>query len=285
MTPIVPCLWFDDEAEAAAALYTQALGGTIHAVTRVQVENPSGKPKGSVLTAEFEAGGQRFTALNGGPQFKPNANISFFVFVKSPDEATRVWTALEPGGAAMMPLDAYPWSPRYGWIQDRFGVSWQVMTEPAYDGATIVPCFMFSGPVHGRAQDAMRFWCGVFPDAKVEQVETYAKDEGVEGGVKHGRFRLAGQRFAAMDSHVSHQGTFTEGLSFQVRCADQRELDHFWSKLVDGGAESQCGWLKDRFGVSWQIIPANLGALLKSERAVQAMLGMKKLDIAALERA
>lgn len=281
----MPCLWFDDEAEPAATLYTQTLGGTIHAVTRVQVDTPSGKPKGSVLTVEFEAGGQRFTALNGGPQFKPGPNISFFVFVKSPEEATRVWTALEAGGSAMMPLDTYPWSERYGWIQDRFGVSWQVMTDRAYQGPTIVPCFMFAGPVHGRAAEAMRAWCDIFPDSKVEQVETYGPGEGVEGGLKHGRFSLSGTRFAAMDSHVSHQSTFTEGLSFQLRCADQQEIDTFWSKLTAGGAESQCGWCKDRFGVSWQVIPANLGALLKSPSAFQAMLGMKKLDLAALARA
>lgn len=284
-TPIVPCLWFDEDAEPAATLYTQTLGGTIHAVTRVEVDTPSGKPKGSVLAVELEAGGQRFTALNGGPQFKPNANISFFVFVKSPEEASRVWAALEPGGNAMMPLDAYAWSERYGWIEDRFGVSWQVMTDRAHEGPTIVPCFMFAGPVHGRAEAAMRAWCDVFPGSKVEHLEKYAKGQGVEGGVMHGRFSLSGTPFAAMDSHASHPSTFTEGVSLQVRCADQREIDHFWSKLSEGGAESQCGWLKDRFGVSWQIIPANLGALLKSPAAFQAMLGMKKLDLAALQRA
>jgi predicted 3-demethylubiquinone-9 3-methyltransferase (glyoxalase superfamily) len=232
-TPIVPCLWFDDTAEPAATLYTQTLGGTIHAVTRVQVDTPQGKPKGSVLTVEFEAGGQTFTALNGGPMFKVGPNISFFVFVESPDEATRVWKALEPGGSAMMPLDAYA-------------------------------------------------WCDVFPNSKVEQLEKYTNGA---TGVMHGRFSLSGALFAAMDSHVSHESTFTEGLSLQVRCADQQEIDHFWSKLTAGGVESQCGWCKDRFGVSWQIIPANLGRLLESPSAFQAMFAMKKLDIAALERA
>lgn len=284
-TPIVPCLWFDDQAEPAAALYTQTLGGTIHAVTHVQVDTPSGKPKGSVLTVEFEAGGHTFTALNGGPMFKVGPNISFFVFVKTPEEASRVWAALEPGGTAMMPLDQYPWSERYGWIADRFGVSWQVMTDRAHQGPTIVPCFMFAGPVHGRAAEAMQTWTKVFPDSKVEQVETYGPGEGVEGGVKHGRFSLGGARFVAMDSHASHESTFTEGLSLQVRCKDQAEIDSLWAALTDGGAESQCGWCKDRFGVSWQILPSNIGALLKSERAFQAMFGMKKFDIAALERA
>lgn len=284
-TPIVPCLWFDDEAEAAATLYTQALGGKIHAISRVMADNPSGKPKGSVLTVEFEAGGLPFTALNGGPQFKIGPNISFFVFVQTPAEASRVWAALEQGGTAMMPIDAYPWSERYGWIQDRFGVSWQVMTSRDHAGPMIVPCFMFAGPVHGRAREAMRAWCEAFPGSTIERVEEYGKDEGPPGTVKHGRFVLSGTPFVAMDSHVSHQSTFTEGLSLQVRCADQQQLDHFWSALGAGGAEGQCGWLKDRFGVSWQVIPSNIGKLLKSEAAFKAMLGMKKLDIAALERA
>ncbi|MBE2253880.1 MAG: VOC family protein, partial [Myxococcus sp.] len=103
--------------------------------------------------------------------------------------------------------------------------------------------------------------------------------------VMHSRFSLSGALFAAMDAHASHPSTFTEGVSLQVRCADQPEIDAFWSKLTAGGAESQCGWCKDRFGVSWRVIPANIGGLLRSPSAVQAMLGMKKLDIAALERA
>ncbi len=281
----MPCLWFDEEAEAAATLYAQTFGGRVSALTRVQVDTPSGKPRGSVLTVEFEAGGRQFTALNGGPMFKPGPNISFFFHVKTPAEADRAWAALIDGGTAMMPLDTYPWSERYGWVQDRFGVSWQVMTDRAYQGETIVPCFMFAGRVHGRAEEAMRAWTAAFPGSAIERIERYPKGQGPEGTVMHGRFSLWAQPFIAMDAHGPHESTFTEGVSLQVRCADQRELDRFWDALVAGGAPSQCGWLKDRFGVSWQVIPANIGELLRSPSAFAALLTMQKLDIAALERA
>jgi predicted 3-demethylubiquinone-9 3-methyltransferase (glyoxalase superfamily) len=128
--PIVPCLWFDDQAEEAARFYTATFpDGRITAVSRYpeSVDNPGRKPRGSVLTVEVEVAGQRFTALNGGPRFVINPSVSFFVHVATPDEATRLFSALAEDGKVLMPIDAYPWSPRYGWLKDRFGLSWQVV--------------------------------------------------------------------------------------------------------------------------------------------------------------
>jgi len=122
-------------------------------------------------------------------------------------------------------------------------------------------------------------------------VARYAPGEGPEGTVKHGRFVLAGQDMVAMDSHLAHGFTFNEALSFQVTCEDQATLDHYWEGLGAGGAYGPCGWLKDRFGVSWQVIPAGIGRWLSGgdaaarNRAFAAMMTMGKLDIAALERA
>ena len=137
-------------------------------------DNPSGKPRGSVLTVEFEVLGRRFTALNGGPQFAINPSISFFVFSDTTARTDALWAELAQAGKVLMPLDKYPWSERYGWVQDRFGVSWQVMTtQRAAEGSRIVPCLMFSGAQYGRAEEAMKAYTAVFPDSRVVQLERY----------------------------------------------------------------------------------------------------------------
>jgi predicted 3-demethylubiquinone-9 3-methyltransferase (glyoxalase superfamily) len=293
--PIVPCVWLDGQAEQAAAFYGRTFpGGRITAISRYpeSSDNPGGRARGSVLTVELEVAGHRFTLLNGGPAFVLNPSISFFVHVDGAEEADRLFTALADGGQVLMPLDAYPWSPRYGWAQDRFGVSWQVMAERRPPGgSTIVPCLMFSGPQHGRAEEAMRTHAGIFPGGRVVDVARYAAGEGPEGTVKHGRFVLAGQDLVAMDSHLAHGITFNEALSLQVMCEDQATLDRFWTALGAGGVHGPCGWLKDRFGLSWQVVPAGIDRWMSGDdaaardRAFAAMLTMGKLDIAALERA
>lgn len=295
-SPIVPCIWLDDQAEAAATLYTSLFpNGRVVATSRYpeSADNPSGKPRGSVLTVEFEVAGQRFTALNGGPMFKPSPTVSFFVFVDTAAEATRLHDVLIEGGSALMPLDGYPWSERYAWVQDRFGVSWQIMTSSTPAGApSIAPCLMFTGKQHGRAEEAIRAYTGIFPKSAVDSIMRYGEGEGgTPGLVSHGRFTLAGQPMVAMDAHASSDMAFDEGLSLQVMCKGQGEVDHFWSRLSEGGEEGPCGWLKDRFGLSWQVVPDTIGAWLTStdtvarDRAFAAMMKMKKPDVAVLQRA
>jgi predicted 3-demethylubiquinone-9 3-methyltransferase (glyoxalase superfamily) len=293
--PIVPCLWLDDQAEQAASFYGEVFpDARVLAVARYPetIDNPSGKPRGSVVTVDIEVAGQRFTLLNGGPMFVINPSISFFVHVDTADEVDRLVAKLSEGGRALMPLGAYPWSERYAWVMDRFGATWQVIAgrrEGTRD--TIVPCLMFSGALHGRAEEAMRTYAGIFAGGRIDSVERYTAGEGPEGTVKHGRFTLAGQAMIAMDSHVDHGFGFNEALSFQVMCDDQAELDRYWAALSEGGEEGPCGWLKDRFGVSWQVVPARVVEWMTSddvaarERAFLAMMKMKKLDVAALEAA
>lgn len=292
---IVPCIWFDDQAEQAVAFYVRVFSSGRSVATShypADIDNPSGRPRGSVLTVEFEIAGQRFTALNGGPMFSLNPSVSFFVHVESPDEAEGLFVALAEGGEPLMPIARYPWSERYGWVKDRFGVSWQIMAGRRELGsAIIVPCLMFAGAQHGRAEEAMGFLSKVFPSGGISSVERYADGEGPTGTVKHGRFILAGQQFVAMDSHIDHGITFNEAISFQVMCADQSEIDYYWDALANGGEHGPCGWLKDRYGVSWQVVPSTIASWMGSsdrvakDRAFRAMLGMQKLDIAALQRA
>jgi len=293
-SPIVPCLWFDDQAEAAAAFYVAAFPDAhVGAVARYPSSgpNPSGRPPGSVMSVAFTIAGQRFTALDGGPAFTLNPSISFFVYLPTAQEVENLYHALHEGGQVLMPLDAYPWSERYAWLADRYGVSWQLIAAPGVERPTVAPCLMYTGAQHGRAREAVELYGGAFPGSSVEHLEPYAAGEGPEGTLKHASFTLAGQPMVAMDSHLEHGFAFNEGISLQVMCVDQDEVDQYWSALSDGGEEGPCGWLKDRFGLSWQVVPEALGEWMAHpdaaarDRAFAAMLEMGKIDVAALRRA
>ena len=142
-----------------------------------------------------------------------------------------------------------------------------------------------------QAEEAATYYTSIFRDAKLGNISRYGEGGPRPAGmVITAEFELNGQRFVALNGGPEY--TFTEAISFQIPCADQAEVDYYWEQLTaDGGQPGPCGWLKDKFGVSWQVIPAVLGSLLgdpdpdKAARATQAMLSMGKLDIAALERA
>ena len=141
-----------------------------------------------------------------------------------------------------------------------------------------------------QAEEAMNFYVSIFKNSKVVSVSRYGEaGPGPAGSVMTATFVLDGQEFTALNGGPHFK--FTEAISFYVNCRDQQEVDDLWNKLLEGGEESQCGWLKDKFGLSWQIVPAVLGELMgdkdaeKAARVTKAMLQMKKIDIAALKRA
>lgn len=148
----------------------------------------------------------------------------------------------------------------------------------------------FTGSQAGNAEHAMNFYASIFSDSKIKDINRYVEGEhDVVGTVKHGRFNLSNQSFVAMDSSAPHGFQFNEAISFVVDCETQEEIDYYWNKLTEGGQESQCGWLKDKFGVSWQIVPTILGKLMadpsKTQRVVAAFMKMKKFDIEKLVNA
>jgi predicted 3-demethylubiquinone-9 3-methyltransferase (glyoxalase superfamily) len=296
---ITPCLWMDGTAEEAAALYTRAFPRS-----RVGAESRYGKegheqhrqPEGRVMMVEMALDGFRLTALNGGSMFRPNPSISLMVSVATAAEVDAIWQVLEEGGKAMMALGAYAWSPRYGWLEDRFGVSWQLVQSDRIApgrGCEIVPALMFTGERCGRAEEAIATWSRVLSGEGPQFVLRHDATAGAGAGLlAHARFSLMGQPIVVSDGVGLHAFRFTEGVSLVVACTDQAEIDRLWSGLTaDGGRESRCGWLTDRFGVSWQIVPARLADLSGGpdadahERVMRALLTMGKLDIAALEAA
>lgn len=240
------------------------------------------------MVVNFESAGQKFMCLNGGPQFSFNASISFFVLYESEQELEKAWNMLSEGGTVMMPLDQYEWSAKYGWLQDRFGVNWQLYVGKMEDvGQKFTPSFMFCADQNGMAEQAVQFYTSVFENSSVNGILKYATgDDDTEGNVKHAQFSLGNQVFMAMDSSLPNQSGFNEAISMVVECETQDEIDYYWNTLTEGGQESQCGWLKDKFGVSWQIVPNILGTLMsdpvRSERVVRAFMQMKKFEIEKL---
>jgi len=296
---ILPVLWFGRKADAAARFYTgtfknSRLGGSSrYGEAGAKV---SEVPEGSIMTVEFEIEKQSFMGLNGEPLFKFNPSISFLVACQARHEVDTLWAKLsKEGGPPLMELGAYPFSERYGWTQDRYGLSWQVMLVGEREAKQkIVPTLMFVGEQCGNAESAVALYTAIFGDSAVGEIMRYGKDEepDEEGTVKHAGFTLEGQQFAAMDSAHEHNFSFNEAISFMVQCGNQKEIDYYWQKLTArGGHEGVCGWLKDKFGVSWQVTPAILSEMLqdadkeKVERVTRAFLKMKKFDIEELERA
>lgn len=290
MPKITPHLWFDKEAVEAAEFYTATLPDSkINNVSTI-VDTPSG----DCDIVSFELTGQQFMAISAGPLFKFTPAISFLVRCATTDEVDALWAELSSGGDQLMPLDSYPFSERYGWTTDRYGLSWQVMhdTRGEIDQA-IIPTLMFVGDVCGKAEEAANHYTSIFPDSKVDHIMRYGKGEEPDepGTVRHLYGSLDGYKLAAMDSAREHDFGFNEAISLMVGCDDQHEVDHYWDALSAVPESEQCGWLKDKFGVSWQIVPTALDQYMSNgteeqiARVTQAFLQMKKFDLAELNRA
>lgn len=294
---IIPSIWFDRQGEEATRFYTTVFNNSsIGKISRYSKEGfeQHGMPEGTALAIDFELEGFRFTAINGGPVFTPNPSISFFVVLKTDEAVEALWNALIVDGEELMPLGKYDWSEKYGWLNDRYGVSWQITRGDVEEvGQTITPLLFFTGERRGQAEAAHDFYLEIFSNSKSDGVLKYEPGEhGPTGMVKHCQFKLEGEAFMAMDSGVENNYPFSEGVSLMISCADQAEVDYYWNRLLrNGGTESQCGWLKDKFGISWQVIPEVLPDLLyhpdkeAAARATEAMLAMKKIDINLLQKA
>jgi predicted 3-demethylubiquinone-9 3-methyltransferase (glyoxalase superfamily) len=272
---IYPCLWFDGKAKEAAEFYCTVFSDTV-----ITSENP--------MVVIIKAAGQKFMFLNGGPHFTLNPSISFFVTFETTEGVDQAWEKLTQEGLVMMPLDKYDWSEKYGWIQDKFGVSWQLSAGKLESvGQKFTPSLMFTRHYAGKAEQAIQFYTSIFQDSSVIGILKYsAEDPDVTGTVKHSQFTLGKKVFMAMDSSAPHAFNFNEAISLVVDCETQEEIDYYWEKLSAVPEAEQCGWLKDQFGISWQIVPTILGKLMsdpsRSERVVNAFMQMKKFDIQKL---
>jgi predicted 3-demethylubiquinone-9 3-methyltransferase (glyoxalase superfamily) len=294
---IAPHLWFDKQAKEAANFYCSLFpqSKVKHSTT---IHNT---PSGDCDLVSFDLWGQPFMAISAGPLFRFNPSVSFMVnFDSSKDpnaeaQLNNVWEKLSDGGTALMPLGEYPFSKRYGWIKDKYGLSWQlILSNP--DGEErpfIVPSLLFTESAWGKAEEAVGFYINVFKEAQRGGIHRYpaGMEPDKEGTVMFSDFMIEGQWFAAMDSAREHGYTFNEAISFLINCDTQEEIDYYWEKLSAVPESEQCGWCKDQYGVSWQVSPSKMQEMMSKgtpeqiDRVTQAFLKMKKFNIEELERA
>ncbi|GAB4413368.1 MAG: VOC family protein [Bacteroidia bacterium] len=271
---IYPCLWFAHEAEAAAAFYAATFAeGVIF----------SSSPQ----TVSFSIGGTRFLALNGNPGTPISPAVSYFVYCGGEAEIDRLYAALSEGGKVLMPLQGYDWSARYAWVEDRFGVNWQLDIDPVRSTQTIVPCLLFANEKMHRAQAAVEAYTRIFPGSRKLMETPFPPESGVAtGALMFAQVKLGDFLLNVMSSTQAHDFDFSPGNSIVVTCDTQAQIDYFWEQLGQGGSFDRCGWLKDAFGVSWQVVPSVLPQLMadpaRAPQVVAAFLQMQKFDIAAL---
>ena len=284
---ITPHLWFDKEAVEAAKFYSSIFKGKVKNTTTIR-----NTPSGDCDIVTFELFGQEFMAMSAGPLFKFTPAISFLVACSTKEEVEEMYNKLAKGGTPLMELGSYPFSEKYGWTADKYGLSWQIMhMGDRKITQRITPVMMFVGKMAGKAEEAMKLYVSVFKNAKIGDMMRYGKNAAPdkEGTVTFGSFVLEGHEFAAMDSAGPHNFTFNEAISFIVKCDTQKEIDYYW-KLSAVPESEQCGWLKDKFGVSWQIVPSLMEEMITSKdekkisKVTEAFLKMKKFDIAALKK-
>lgn len=274
---IYPCIWFDNQGNEAAKFYVETFG--------------NGKITDSIpVVTSFELSGQRFMALNGGPMFKPNPAISFMVIIENEAELEKVWNRLLEGGEVLMGLDKYDWSEKYGWLQDKYGVSWQLFLGElnGVHGQKFCPTLMFTQEGNGKAEEAMNFYLDLFKDSKSDGVMKHEEGE-MKGLVMHAQFIIDDYVMMIMDGGNGHNFSFSEGNSFVIECETQEEIDYYWNSFAKDGNESMCGWVQDKYGVWWQITPKILLEFIKNpataQKVTEAYMKMTKFDIEALKKA
>lgn len=266
------CLWFNGQIAEASEFYC-----SLFDQSKQLALNP--------IVAKFEIAGTPIKLLNGGALFSINPSISLFVKCETKEEVEKLWNAFMEGGKAMMPLNKYPWSEYYGWVVDKYGMTWQLFLGALQLGEQkVIPSMLFSNEVYGKAEAAIQYYSDVFKESKIQFIEKYGEGEAQTfGKLKFGSFTLNQAQFAAMDGPGNHAFQFNEAVSIVVECDNQDEIDYYWNALSKGGHEGQCGWLKDQFGVSWQIVPIVLNQLMSNpataEKARNAFMKMRKFVI------
>ena len=278
---IIPAIWCDGTADEAARFYADVFReGSV-------VEQAPG------LAATVSIHGFRLSLINGGDQYAPNPSISCILnfdplLFGGEDQARayldELYERLSSGGV-LMELGEYPFSPRYAWVRDRFGMTWQLMlTDPAGEPRPfILPSFMFGGTNHANAKEATEAWIALFDDSR--RGVLYRYEEGgpmAAGTVMFTDFTLRGTWMSARDSGASHDLTFTPGVSMIVSCRDQEEIDHYWTGLSAVPEAERCGWCVDRWGVSWQVVPDNIAELMADAATREKILQMDKIDLTRL---
>lgn len=287
MQPIIPHLWYNTEAKEAVAFYVDLFGGKID-WTYTITDTPSGDSD----LIQFQLGDMTLAAISAGPYFKLNESMSLMVNVADKDEVTRLYQALSEGGHILMPLGEYPFSPYYVWLEDRFGLSWQLSYAPDLDKPYQFDiCLLFSQDQVGLAQPMLNYYKDKLPQASVGQLSYYGEGEAAVEAAKlnYAELLVAGQKLIVMDHGYGGEASFNEAFSLMVYVDSQDELNFYYDLLSAVPEAEMCGWVKDQFGISWQIVPRILmeaydTASPEQIKAVNAaVMTMKRLDIGTIQ--
>ncbi len=284
MKNIVPVLWFGKDGEKAAEFYTMIFPNS-------KINEVIYGPDEDFLSLYFDMGGVDFGIINGGEDFEKNPSISFTVYIEAKEKVDEIWNRLLKNGKVLMPLQKYDFTDYYGWVQDQFGISWQLVlgkSEPV-----VVPSFLFTKEHYHQAENAIEKYTSTFGGSSIHELFYYGNEQTAnhKDALMYGSFNLRNQKFIAMDSALDHDYTFNEGISLMVLCDTQEEIDYLWDNLSVVPEAEKWGWLKDEFGVSWQIVPRVLIKYIgdrdkkKVERVISTFPSMKKLEIAKIQKA
>lgn len=288
MQKIIPHLWYDKEAVEAAKLYVSLFEGS----SILNIATIPDTPSGDAEFVDFQLANLRFSAISAGPYFKFNPSVSLMVSCSSKEEVDRLYGQL--CSEELMPLGEYPFSKWYAWVRDKYGLCWQLMqVENMNEHQKIRPTLLFSAEACGKAEAAIDYYVSVFKESAKGFINHYADGEAMDARAKinYGEVNIGGIQLVAMDHGFGGDFTFNEAFSFMILCENQEEINYYWDKLSFVPEAEQCGWVKDQFGLSWQVSPASMTDLYKNgtkeeiKRVTEAFLKMKKFDLAALEKA
>ncbi|WP_105114626.1 VOC family protein [Streptococcus suis] len=287
MQAIIPHLWYDTEAKEAAAFYVDLFGGKIDWTYTI-----TDTPSGDADLVQFQLGDMTLSAISAGPYFKLNESMSLMVSVGDKAELTRLYEALSDGGHVLMPLAEYPFSPYYVWLEDRFGLSWQLSYAPDLDKPYQFDiCLLFSQDQVGLAQPMLDYYKDKLPQAHLGRLSYYGEGEAAVAAAKlnYAELFIGDQKIIAMDHGYGGVASFNEAFSFMVYVDSQEEAESWYEKVSAVPEAEICGWAKDQFGISWQIVPRILmeaydSASPEKVKAVNAaVMTMKRLDIATIQ--
>jgi predicted 3-demethylubiquinone-9 3-methyltransferase (glyoxalase superfamily) len=273
---VYQCLWFDNQGAEAAKWYVSLFDGT-----SILYQN-------QVIT-EISIEGTKLMMINGGKHYSPTSAMSNFVYFGGNHEKfERIYHALLDGGQILMPMDAYDWSSKYAWVKDKFGINWQMDIDEINHRQKLVPSLLFVNQRNHNVKEALSYYISVFEQSTMLMEWPYPESEASmpAGTLLFGQAKLGNTIINAMSSTLHHDYDFTPGNSLVIVCENQDEIDYYWKALGAEGQELMCGWLTDRFGLTWQIFPRILSDLMndpeRGPKASTALRQMKKIVIAKL---
>ncbi|PKM95248.1 MAG: hypothetical protein CVU84_06080 [Firmicutes bacterium HGW-Firmicutes-1] len=290
MQIIIPHLWFDKEALEAATWYVSLFENS--SITNVATIYDT--PSGDAELVDFQLENFKFSAISAGPYFSLNASISLMVACSTKEEVDRLHSEFASHGSELMPLDEYPFSKRYAWVKDKYGLNWQLMlVENVEEHQRIRPSLLFGSDVCGKAEEAIAYYLSTFKQSTKGFVNHYTPEDEMneKAKINYAEINIQDTQLILMDHGDGGDFSFNEAFSLMVLCENQEEIDYYWEKLSFVPEAEQCGWVKDQFGLSWQIVPKDLNEVLMKgtkeevERVTKAFQNMKKFDLEALEKA